>query len=424
MNVSRPVQAVATALLLLATGPLTIPDAHARQQQIISFLGVPTLDHAAFGGGDVSGDGIDDLFLTGMQPNGQPITGLYIFVERRETPRPNTGPKIEAVYERQAFISRQLMRGTVNWVDVDGDGLEDVVATGTSVVEVTTDQTELQPFTDVYLNRNGSLEIERNNGLPGVFDSHVEVADFDGDGAADILLAGNTGDGHTTGLYLNDGTGRTFAAANVDFGALLVEDMTAADMTGNGLPDILLTGTDISASSPVAVFFRNDGSGTFSQQPSPLEPLYFAGIEAGDMTGDGVAELISTGARPGPDLFSGSLRVLENDGNGIFTNGDGLLRDFGAPRPALFRGNSAFGDINGDGNIDLAMQGLSGLLSDDQNELAFYAGTGGVSLVRVGSLTGILRGTMKIFDYDGNGRDDVIIMGERTGELIAQIMEF
>lgn len=424
----RPTLAIANgaaALLVILTAALLVPTALARQQQVISFLGLPTLENAAFDGGDVNGDSRPDLFLTGTRPDGEPFTGLYIFVERRVTPRPNTGPKIEAVYEQQAFVSRPVMQGTVNWVDLNGDGLEDVLTTGTSIVEITTDQTELRPFTDVYLSRNGGLEIERENGLPGVFDSHVEARDFDGDGATDILLAGNTGDGHTVGLYWNTGSGRTFVEASLDFGAIIVEDMAVADVTGNGFPDIVLTGRTGGSSAPVSKLFRNEGNGTFTERPSPLENLYFAAIAAHDLTSDGAAELISTGARPGPALFSGSFTVLENDGSGSFTDGAALLRDFGVPRPAVFRGSSAFGDINGDGNIDLVIQGLTGLLADDQNEIAVYAGTGGAALVRIADMSGILKGSIRLIDYDGNGSEDVIIMGQRTGgQKISQILEF
>ncbi len=424
MNPRSTAGTLVAALVLTVAASCMAPEASARQQNFLSFLGVPTLDHAAFDGGDVNGDGAPDLFLTGMRPDGEPFTGLYLFVERRVTPRPNTGPKIEAVYERQAFTSRQLMRGTVDWADFDGDGQEDVVATGTSVVEVTTDQTELRPFSDVYLSRSGSLQIERNTGLPGIFDSHVEVRDFDGDGAPDVLLSGNTGDGHASGLYWNTGAGTSFALADVDFGSMVVNDMAAADITGNGLPDILVTGADIETGAPLSRYFRNDGGRIFSEAPSPLNALYFASVDAHDLTGDGAAELIVTGGRPGPLLFSGTLQVLQNDGSGTFSDGSALLRDFGAPRPAVFRGSSAFGDLTGDGTTDLVIHGLNGLLADDQNEIAVYAGTGGAALVRVSDLSGILRGRIRIIDYDGNGRADVILMGERTGELIAQVLEF
>ncbi len=418
------IRVAAAVLVLLGSVPGLNPDAAARQRQIISFVGLPVLDHAAFDGGDVSGDNLPDLFLTGMRPDGEPFTGLYVFVERRVTPRPNAGPKIEAVYEQQAFVSRPLMRGSVDWVDLNGDGLEDVVATGASVVEVTTNQTEVLPFTDVYLNRNNSLDFERENGLPGVFDSHAEVRDFDGDGAADVLLSGNTNDGHIIGLYWNTGTGTSFVAANVEFGSIVVDDMAAADLTGNGFPDIVLTGIDETTAAPVTRFFRNEGNGTFTEGPSPLGNLYFTTVAAHDLTADGVAELVSTGAQPDPLLFSGSLTVLENDGSGSFSDGNRLLQDFGAPRPALFRGSSTFGDINGDGHTDLVIQGLTGLLSDDQNQMIFYAGTGGAALVRLADLSGILRGSVRLVDYDGNGRDDVIIMGVRTGQPIAQVLEF
>jgi len=414
----------ALVFTLLVTAATLFSNAGARQQQIVTFVGLPILDHAAFDAGDVSGDGNPDIFLTGMRPNGEPFTGLFIFQERLVTPLPNSSPKVEAVYQQQSFISRQLMRGTVNWVDLNGDGLEDVIATGTSVVEVTTNQTELRPFTDVYLSRNQGLDIERENGLPGVFDSHVVARDFDGDGRTDILLSGDTGDGNITGLFWNTGSGTSFIEAAVDFGSMRVEDMTAADVTGNELPDILMTGVDSDGTVPVTRFFRNEGNGTFVEQPSPLNALYFPTVAAADLTGNGAAELVSTGGLPDPLLFSGTFTVLENDGNGSFSDGSGLLRDFGTPRPALFRGGTMFGDVNGDGNRDLVTYGLTGLLEENQNQITVYGGTGGAALVKLGDLGGILRGHIRLFDYDGNGRDDIVLMGERFGGLIAQILEF
>jgi hypothetical protein len=132
------------------------------------------------------------------------------------------------------------------------------------------------------------------------------AVDFDQDGDMDILVL-MTQAKEAVLLFENLGTGqfkeRTLLAFQPAFGA---SDFRYEDMTGDGIPDLILVNGDNADLSPVLKnyhgvrIFKNDGAGRFGE--NWFYPMHGAsGLEIGDFDQDGKTDLIVISFFPDKD---------------------------------------------------------------------------------------------------------------------------
>jgi enediyne biosynthesis protein E4 len=199
------------------------------------------------------------------------------------------------------------------------------------------------------------------------------VADFDGDGWTDFFVANDTVPAF---LFVNnrDGTFTESAferAVAYTEGGAAVSGMgaDARDVDNDGRPDVFETAL-VNETFPL---FRNAGGGAFEDDTTR------SGVGMASRTrsgwGNGIVDLNNDGWK---DLFAacgdvmdpaGAFRervpmanaVFVNLGNGRFADGSALAGDAFARRRAVHRG-AAFGDLDGDGRLDVVVSALDGAL--------------------------------------------------------------
>ncbi len=245
--------------------------------------------------------------------------------------------------QRQGYFGRSVAVG-----DVDGDGKGDI-AVGAHYEDV--DGNEQQGRAYVFSGADGSLlfTLDTPNPQPagnpqewGLFGQGVAVGEVNGDGKADIAV----GAGAEGGAYVFSGADGSLLFSLYGFH----ESLAIGEVNGDGKGDIVVGKIHLS----VYVFSGADGSLLLTlDNPNPPEPGFGNSVAVGDVNGDGKAD-IAVGAYV--------QDVGGNDAQGrayVFSGADGsLLFTLDTPNPqvwALFGSSVALGDVNGDGDADVAV---------------------------------------------------------------------
>ena len=344
-------------------------------------LGLPDLQEADLAWGDYDEDGDLDVAVNGIDGTVN-VTSIYRNDGNGTFTALNAGLTDVAI-------------GSVDWADYDRDGDLDLLVTGRDG--------SANPQTILYRNDGGGNFTEVTAGLADVSASDAAWGDFNGDGYRDLVLAGNDGAGRTTVLYRNNGDG-TFTSVDAGLTGVEGPGIDWADYDGDGALDLLVAGR--SDAGPSATIYHNDGGGQFSVAGANLTGVSTGGtsVEAGvgaewgDYDADGDPDLVVTGlADDGTEVTA----IYRNDG-GTFTKIDAGLT-------GVQLGDAAWGDYDGDGDLDLVVTGRD---ADFNARTILYRNEGNDSFVaRDAGLTGMTFSTVAWGDYDGDGALDPVTLG-------------
>jgi hypothetical protein len=206
--------------------------------------------------------------------------------------------------------------------------------------------------------------------MPGIFDFlppvtyssgngawSVAVADLNGDGTPDMVVSGETLSNSiavtTVGVLLGNGNGTFQPVVDYAAGGPQVGNITVADVNGDGKPDIVVV-----SNGGVSILLGN-GDGTF--QPAVTYEAPASSVAVADVNGDGKADLvvsINEGAdQPGLGILLG--------------NGDGTFQPVVEYSVGISAQSVAVADINGDGNADVVLGGYA-----DVAQVAVLLGNG------------------------------------------------
>lgn len=281
----------------------------------------------------------------------------------------------------------QLFRGDIAIGDLDLDGIEDVIMMG----ETANGTRMTSMFKGI---GNGSFAAT-TVGFMAVRDGSVDLADFDGDGDLDVLVAGESVNGPVCLLYRNDRNGR-FTLINAGLTGIRRGVARWTDFNLDGRPDVIITGIG-SNGNPVTSVFQNTSEG-FRQINTGMMNLKNSNLAFGDYDNDGDDDIVLIG-----ETQQGQPRTLfyNNNRRGAFT-------PVQHPFPNVKDGFADWADMDLDGDLDLLISGQSA--------------QGPVSMVfrndRNGKFTNINAGIIPLYnssgewgDYDLDGDQDILIAG-------------
>lgn len=222
------------------------------------------------------------------------------------------------------------------------------------------------------------------------------LADFNGDHQLDIAAAGTQ-----VGIFLNKGSRELAPVQLYPIGSENgVSWAEAGDLNGDGLADLaasyVLDTTQLSARATAVLI--NQGDGTFG---APKKVADGAVLAIADFNGDNHGDLVV-----GDGLEGETVKVLLNDGSSrAFT----LSGSFSAESGSL---TAAVGDLNGDQKPDFAVA----TFNDDPVKVPELAGNvdvflnQGTGTFKKAATYGLLKGAgdITIADFSGDGAADIL----------------
>jgi hypothetical protein len=259
---------------------------------------------------------------------------------------------------------------------------------------------------------------EKTIGVTAEWTNKVEVADIDGDGRPDILFA-NGGNYDTPGspvasrVFCNRGKERLFVEATTQvFGdaLFLARVIKVRDVDGDGYPDIFV-GTTFGTQSRL---FLGTGKGAFRDATKTNLPALLASFgdaEFGDIDGDGDLDLVLAEWGPGSPMKNqgGRTRLWRNDG-GVFTD---VTEQCMPDVLVRFSWELELVDVDNDFDLDV-------LVSSKRSSGSFLFindGTGkftDVSKERLPQFTNNYE--FEAMDVDGDGVLDLVTINDGVGE--------
>ena len=226
----------------------------------------------------------------------------------------------------------------------------------------------------------------------GSFPTSLAVADFNGDGNADIAVSNDRS--NTISILLGNGDGTFTAGMNVPTGGGpgLVR---SADLNGDGVADLaVLTLSDYSVT-----ILLGHGDGSFTQQAAKaLVSFDLESFLLADFNGDGKVDLLA------PPLIANAVSVY-------LGNGDGSFASSPVSSPVSLPGEVALGDFNGDGIADVAVG--SGSTNSTVGPV-FLLGNGDGSFNPYGPFAGTYTPSLTVADWNGDGLSDLAFVNSYT----------
>jgi hypothetical protein len=355
---------------------------------------------------DVNGDGKPDLIVDDLGTY-NPTTHNY-----------NGGVSVLLGRGDGTFGPPQIVDGgsnpfSVAVADVNGDGKPDLVVSDLGTYNPTTHNLYDHGVSVLLGKGDGTF------GTPQTIDAgslRVSVADVSGDGKPDLIVD-NLGtynptthnwDNGGVSVLLGKGDGTFGPPKTLDTGSYALS-VAVADVNGDGKPDIIVANQG--TYNPTTHKFDNrgvsvllgKGDGTF-QKPQTFDANpYLVAVAVADVNGDGKPDLIvahrgTYDPTTGKPDYSG-VDVLLGKGDGTF-----------GP-PQTFNGGSnpfsvAVADVNGDGKPDLVTTG-------SLYSVGVWLGKGDGAFQRPQTFSGLEFGpsvVVEVADVNGDGKPDLVVL--------------
>ncbi|MEQ9300053.1 MAG: FG-GAP-like repeat-containing protein [Cyclobacteriaceae bacterium] len=357
---------------------------------------------------DFNSDGLNDIAVSNQKlPNsGEP--GINIFT--------NTSTLGTPSFER---ADRALFPGnilpTINTTcgDLDGDGKADLLFSdeAADVARAANNIVVMHNTSGAVISFENAVILTIPNKPNGDFrDSRrIAIDDLDNDGKPDVIVT-NSADQF---LYIYRNTS-TIGTISLDTSPLELEVLSnetglvgldIADLNSDGQPEILVT----QFQSSNFYFFENRSiPGTFNFQASTtvMANGSFLNIKAGDIDGDNRNDIALI------NPINSRVSVLLNNGQGSSIS-FGNQTDFDTnERPW----GLDFGDLNGDGLMDIAIPSLS-FTDLAMTTLINTTNNGVIGFDRVDINTNSNSRNVKITDLDNDGRVDLAFTADATAEM-------
>ncbi len=308
--------------------------------------------------------------------------------------------------------------GVIVVADLDGDGKLDLVASNNCGAVCPEGALSVQLG-----NGDGTFQTAVLYDSGGQYPDSVAIADINGDGHLDIVVANlcvpaetNCGTGlaadGTVGVMLGRGDGTFKPVVLYDAGGESTFSLAVGDVNRDGRPDVIVTNWDRrnNGDNRVGMLLGN-GDGTF--QPAVTYSSGGRGYETwpvvvADVNGDGNPDLLVGSPNGDTGFGHGSVDVMLGNGDGTFRTpvnydaGGGLTNSI------------ATADVNGDGLPDLVVANYCANFCQGEGSVGVLLANGDGTFRPVVTYDAGSPGsrTVAVADVNGDGKPDLLVSNE------------
>jgi hypothetical protein len=298
------------------------------------------------------------------------------------------------------YVFDRIVKPIGNWenanmvaADFDNDGWKDIFITG-EIDSAGLDRRRAMIFRNV----NGTLTAgSTSTFLPAILGA-VSIVDYNNDGKIDIAYSGYLGNTPVFLLYLNNGN-FNFTGQPTDLPGLFDASMSWNDYDNDGDQDLLYNGQN-GTTQTVTGLFINNANNTFSNAGLVMYNTYNGDIRWVDVNKDGKYDIVNSGRSPAMGGIAPEI---------LFNNGDKTFTRVITNLPARSGTHFDWADYDNDGDMDIALTGISLNNNDVQIDAAVYKnnGNGNFSKKSIGGVSS--RSTPKWVDFNKDGRWDLFV---------------
>ena len=199
-----------------------------------------------------------------------------------------------------------------------------------------------------------------------------------------------------------------FTNINAGLTGLHWSDVAWGDYDNDGDLDVIIAGFD-SGNNATTKLYKNEGNDSFTEVSGlPIPGTFIGDVAWGDFDGDGDLDIIIQGYTTASQITT----LYENKGNDTFT-------DTGIVFPALADGSVSFTDFNNDGHLDILVVGFDGA----GQLVKIFKNNGDATFTETEvDFPPSIKCAYEWGDYDNDGDMDVFITGlDSTGSLISKV---
>jgi Bacterial Ig-like domain (group 3)/FG-GAP-like repeat/FG-GAP repeat len=257
-------------------------------------------------------------------------------------------------------------------------------------------------------NGDGTFQAAVSYGAGGEGAQSVVVADVNGDGKPDIIVANNFS--NTVSVLLGNGDGTFQAAVNHDSGGFEAVSAAVADVNGDGKPDIIVANLCASGGNclgpPTVGVLLGRGDGTFKRALTRTLDGYLAEwVAVADVNGDGKPDIIvAIYCNSASNCDNRLVDVLLGNGDGTFRAG--VTYDSGGYYPL----SVAIADVNRDGTPDIIVaNNCASTCNNSSVGVLLGNGDGTFQTALSYDSGGWSAASVTIGDVNGDGKPDIIV---------------